>query len=130
MPDEVSTRAVRRDGGRNGLVTDLTRVARELARTHARVERSKMKEIWLFPDEEEREIRLVEVETVAPHHEGEIPAYRFPPDPKSRIPFWVAIAVIRPEDKERLEPPAGWGDWSGARKIWPEGPQRIRRIAR
>jgi len=111
----------------NRKFNDIEQAARQLARKHAERESNQIIEIWLFPDQDNKEVRLIELDNTAMPHKDRISAYGFPPYSGSRIPFRVAIAVIRPDEKDRLEPPVGWGNWNQAKRIWPH-PQTIRRI--
>lgn len=87
--------------------------ARKLARYHRKVSPS-IKEIYLFPSD--REIRLVELDPITPASEIVAPFY-FAPDPADGITYWLAIAMIRPDEKRRLSPPEDWGDWNDAKRI-------------
>jgi hypothetical protein len=96
---------------------DIRAAAQKLAEANIEAA-SEIQEIYLFPDEEE--IRLVEIDpTTLPGKE--ITPFYFAPDPADGIPFRSAIALIRPEEKERLSLPSGWGSWKSAVKIWPKG---------
>ncbi len=88
---------------------NIEQAAQHLAREHAESEFNQTVEVWLFPDHENKEVRLVELDNLAMPHRDRISAFGFPPYKGSRIPFRVAIAVIRPDEKDRLEPPVGWG---------------------
>ncbi|MBW3623675.1 MAG: hypothetical protein KY468_09745 [Armatimonadetes bacterium] len=89
--------------------------AHHLAREHADSEPG-IQEIYLFPNEEE--IRLIEIDSTTSPNEAITPFY-FRSDPAKGLPYPTAIALIRPEEKV-LPPPAGWGQWSQAARIWPE----------
>jgi hypothetical protein len=104
--------------------------AEEIARENAE-DNTEISEIWLFPDD--REVRLIEIDETAmpyPPDANRISAYSFPPYPGTRSPFRFAVAVIRSEDKKRLDPPRGWGTWDDAEKIWSRDrdPRPVRRI--
>ena len=98
------------------IVDDMRAAAQRLAELNAASEPA-IREIYLFPAE--NEIRLVEVdETALPRGDEQIAAYHFGPDPHGEIKYPSAIALVRPEDQERLWPPEGWGSWEGAEVIW------------
>jgi len=78
---------------------------------------SYISEIYLFPNDEE--IRIVEVSEEALPNDEELEPFYFSADPEGNIPFPMGIAMIRPSEKDRLRPPAGWGDWRDAIRIWP-----------
>jgi len=100
-------------------ITTIDQVAKYLAKIHVENEPGMISEVWLFPDKYDKEVRLVELDKTAMPHDNPIAAFGFPPFSESKIPFRVALAVIRPEEKEMLDPPPGWGNWNQAKKIWP-----------
>lgn len=74
--------------------------------------------IYLFPDENARQIRLVVVDpTTLPSKRVE-PFY-FAAAPREDLPFASAVALIRPEEEKLLDLPNGW-NWNEAQIIWPE----------
>ena len=91
--------------------------AKQLAETNAESEPA-MQEILFFPDLEE--LRIIEVDSTASPSELIEPFY-FQADPDYGIPLPLAIALIRPEERESLTPPEEWGTWHDAVRIWPEG---------
>lgn len=94
---------------------EMQTVARQMARRHAESEPG-IQEIYLFPNG--GEIRLIEIDsTTTPSPQVE-PFY-FGPDRVGGIPYPSAIALIRPEEKDKLPPPEGWGGWRDAQRIWP-----------
>lgn len=103
----------------NKTFSNIEQAAQQLAIEHSESEFNHIIEIWLFPDQNNQEVRLIELDDTAMPHEDRIAAFGFPPYPGSRIPFRVTIAVIRPNEKERLAPPVGWGNWNQAKRIWP-----------
>jgi hypothetical protein len=70
---------------------------------------------YRFPAEDE--VRLVELEAYAIQSEAIEPFY-FAPDVQGGVPYPSGVAVIRPEEKPRLNPPEGWGGWDDAELIW------------
>ncbi|MCX7014539.1 MAG: hypothetical protein NTW86_18645 [Candidatus Sumerlaeota bacterium] len=107
-------------------ISEYEKEARRMAQEHAALESYRIEEVWLFPDESENEIRLVEIDPTTMPHEGKLPAYRFGPFRGYPL-YWVAIAVIRPDDKERLELPDGWCSWDEAKRIWSKRSRKARR---
>jgi len=87
--------------------------AKKIADTSRKAEPT-IEEIYVFPSD--HEIRLIEVDPVTAVSDLIAPFY-FDPDPDEGITFPCAIAVIRPEEKDRLSPPEDWGRWDDARKI-------------
>lgn len=73
---------------------------------------------YLFPSN--TEIRLIHLDEHSPAmREGDdIAPFYF--GRSSDVPYPSAIALIRPEEKERLTPPAGWGEWEEAEELVPE----------
>lgn len=110
---------------------DLESAARSLAREHAANKANRIQEVWLFPDESQEEIRLIEISPTAMPSEEYVSAFRFPPHPKSRYPFWIGIAVIRPDEKRRLKLPDDWGvDWTQGKRIWPERSRAVKKASK
>jgi hypothetical protein len=101
--------------------------AEELAVEHAK---TGVQEIYLFPDDTEKEIRLVELDKNTPpeHAETEtMQSYSFPIGARG-FSCRLSIALIRPEEKMRLRLPSGWGDWSNAKRLYPSAKsKKIRR---
>lgn len=96
--------------------------AKRLAKYNVESEEDAVKAIYFFPSSE-KEIRLVELDVKAmpsPAGQKQIEPFYFGPDTAGGIPFPSGIALIRPEDKDKLEPPKKWGKWEDARQIWPE----------
>lgn len=97
------------------LSADMMASAERLAEFNAQSEPN-IKEIYLFPHS--KEIRLVALdESTLP--DVKIAAFHFPAAPKSDINYPFAIALIRPEEKDFIKPPRGWGHWVDAIRIWP-----------
>lgn len=74
---------------------------------------------YLFPSD--TEIRLVYLDATArpsPDPQRFMPFY-FGTDAESGIPYRSAVALIRPEEKNTLQPPDGWGTWSDAMRYEP-----------
>ena len=92
---------------------ELRRQAERLARANVEAEPS-IEEVFWFPAEDE--IRLVEVDRTTPPSDCISPFY-FRADPGGGTGFTSGIAIIRPEEKEKLDPPEGWGKWKDAKKI-------------
>lgn len=90
---------------------DIRRAAEDLARSHGEGETTVV-EILLFEDD--AEIRLVEVDTNTPPNEEEVAPFYFGSNKAQGVPFPIAIALIRPEEKGHLTLPNGWGDWADA----------------
>jgi len=74
--------------------------------------------IYLFPSEDT--IRLVLVDPITIPSEQMVPFY-FGAFPQGGVPYASAIALIRPEEKFVLSPPADWGGWETAVQLWPRG---------
>jgi len=90
-----------------------------LARENARSEQE-IAEILLFPDPDEREIRLVEIDpnSLPAGEDNSVVPFYFAPDPPD-VPFWMAIALILPDEKGKLRLPDGWGGWEDAVSLYP-----------
>lgn len=72
---------------------------------------------FLFPSSNEiRLIHLDENSLETRMDDGIMPFY-FGSSAADDIPFPSAIALIRPEEKERLSPPEGWGGWEQAEQF-------------
>lgn len=74
--------------------------------------------VYLFPSDEE--VRLVHLDpTAAPSRDEQtFTPYYFGANAASGVPYPSAIALIRPEEKNVLLPPEGWGDWAQAEQVW------------
>lgn len=83
--------------------------ARSLAASNAEAD-TDIEEIWWFPDNDE--IRVIEIDPTLPATDG-IAAFSFRSSPIDGIHFPLAIALIRPEEKE-LPLPDGWASWNDA----------------
>jgi len=72
---------------------------------------------YLFPSE--TEIRLIHLDVNSPATEGGDPIapFYFGPDRAGGVTYPSAIALIRPEEKEHLPLPEGWGTWDEATMI-------------
>lgn len=69
---------------------------------------------YLFPSD--TEIRLVYIDTTArpsPDPQRIVPFY-FGADAEGGVPYPSAVALVRPEEKNTLQPPDGWGTWNDA----------------
>ena len=88
--------------------------ARKLAEANAEAEPSISDAYW-FPAEDE--IRLIEIDRETATSDCVMPFY-FGEDPEGEIPVPSGIAIIRPEEKDTLSPPEGWGTWDDAERIW------------
>jgi len=100
------------------MLADLMTCAELLARDNAEDEPN-IREILLFPDEEGEEIRLVEIDPTAMPSQDRVVPFYWEPDSQSEFPFRSAIALILPEERNKLKLPDGWGTWEQGRKIWP-----------
>ncbi len=92
---------------------EIRKCAEKVAAWHVENEPA-IQEIWLFPSD--KEIRLVDLDPYSLPSEMITPFYHAP---DQQIPYPTGIALIRPEEKGRLSPPADWGGWDQAIKIWP-----------
>ena len=65
------------------------------------------------------EIRLIHLDKTSPATEDSEPIapFYFGPDRAGGITYPSAVALIRPDEKERLSPPEGWGTWDDAMPI-------------
>lgn len=74
--------------------------------------------VYLFPSD--KEIRLVHLDpTAAPNRDsGMIRPYYFGTNAAHGLPYPSAIALIRPEEKDALQPPEDWGTWAQAELVW------------
>ena len=95
------------------VMKDIESQARKLAKANRKAEPG-IKGIYWFPSG--REIRLIELDPVTVASDRITPFY-FGPDPAEGITFPFAIAIIRPEEKKKLNPPRNWGRWDEARKV-------------
>ena len=96
--------------------TDLREAALELAKANIEAEPD-LQQVYWFPSEEE--IRLVLLDpTIAPSRDEEVFApFYFGSNKAAGVPYPSAIALIHPKDKDRLQPPDGWGNWKDAESI-------------
>ena len=97
--------------------TDLQEIRRQaltLAEANAEAEPT-ISDIYWFPNDEE--IRLIEVDEQTPTSDFVTPFF-FNTDPAGGILLPSGIAIIRPEEKDRLTLPEGWGTWDDAERIW------------
>jgi hypothetical protein len=96
---------------------DIRTVARRLWEDGVEAEPA-IQAAYLFPSPDE--IRLVYLDpTTAPNRDSQtIRPYYFGANAASDLPYPSAIALIRPEEKDRLEPPDGWGTWAQAELVW------------
>lgn len=109
------------------MTEDYLKKARRIADDYQKNANDEVLEILLFPDPEEKEIRLVEIVPNAyPSTEGLSP-WHFSPTAPDNAPYGLAVAIIRPDEKLRLELPRKWGSWSSAETLYPSKPKRVRR---
>ncbi|MCA9415422.1 MAG: hypothetical protein KC917_04100 [Candidatus Omnitrophica bacterium] len=98
------------------MISGIRETAEKLARDHAAVEPS-IEKILLF--DSENEIRLIEVDPLLdPSAEGHLLPMRFDADPEGGVYFPSSIALIRPDEVERIQPPLSWGNWNDGQVIW------------
>lgn len=91
---------------------NLEQEAEHLARlNHAEV--PSIERSYLFPDPTGMAIRMIHVDRKA-FPEQEVVPIQFGPDPSESLYHAMWIAIISPNDVERLQPPAGWGSWDDA----------------
>jgi hypothetical protein len=86
-----------------------------LAKEHKKVEPD-IQEFWWFPCADE--IRLVEVESQtlkSPSDSFDPFFFEASPLKGWRVPF--GIAIIRPDEVDKLSPPSDWGDWKDAQRL-------------
>jgi hypothetical protein len=72
-----------------------------------------IKKVYWFPHG--AEVRLIAVSnqtTIA--EDGGIDPFYFRASASDSLPSPSAIALIRPEESQKLAPPTGWGNWSDA----------------
>ncbi len=72
---------------------------------------------YLFPSD--TEIRIVHLDENVPAliAGDRIQPFYFRAMPNGEIPFDSSVAIIRPEERDRLSPPEGWGNWEDAQQI-------------
>ena len=92
---------------------EVRRQAEALAKANVELEPN-IEEVFWFPAEDQ--IRLIETDPTTPPSDCIAPFY-FRPDPSAGTGFTSGLAVIRPDDKDRLDPPKGWGTWKDAERI-------------
>ncbi len=96
---------------------DIRHAAQEMA-DEGRESEPQVREVYLFASASE--IRLIYLDaTASPSRGDRVHPYYFAANPASGLPYPSAVAVIRPEEKETLSPPEGWGGWSDAERLWP-----------
>ena len=116
-PAQPARQASKRRGKSAGRAqADVKAVALRLAKWHAEAE-PHITEILLFPDEKAEEVRLIEIDPTAMPKENRIAPFYFAPEPPE-VPMWLALALILPEEKGRLQLPEGWGPWDNGETIW------------
>ena len=96
--------------------SDVRAAALEIVRENREADPD-LKEVYLFPDEEE--IRLVYLDPNTMPHRGDnwITPFYFGRDVKGGLPYRSAIALIRPEEFDSLLPPQAWGTWRDAEAL-------------
>ena len=87
--------------------------AEQLAKANAEAEPS-IQAVYWFPHDQE--IRLIEVDRDTVPSDV-ISVFYFKASPKDQITCDSAVAIIRPEEVGKLEPPEGWGSWDEAEII-------------
>jgi hypothetical protein len=92
-------------------------VARQLVADNLEAEPA-IRAVYLFPSGEQ--IRLVYLDpTTSPNRDEEtVRPFYFGPSVAGDRPYPLAVALIRPEERGRLQPPAGWGAWDEAELLW------------
>jgi hypothetical protein len=72
--------------------------------------------VFWFPDESE--VRLVELSEQMPASaDGELHPFHFRAAPQDDLPAPSGVAIIRPDELNRLKLPARWGSWSDALEV-------------
>lgn len=99
------------------LKPDIGAVAQRLWRDGIAAEPN-IQAVYLFPSD--TEIRLVYLDPTAIPSQGEktVTPFYFGPNAANGMAYPSAIALIRPDEKDTLRPPRGWGDWSQAQLVW------------
>jgi hypothetical protein len=97
----------------NVISPEVRAAAEGLARANIEAEPG-IQEVYWFPAGDA--IHLIEIDRTAFANETITPFY-FGPDPQGGIPFPSGIALIRPEEKDRLTPPPEWGSWDQAIRL-------------
>ena len=98
------------------LSADMEAVARQMVKDNTDDDQHTIQAAYLFPSDTE-EIRLIYVDSTAyPSRDDDhvVKPFYFGADAASGVPFRSAVALIRPDEKDALSPPAGWGKWSDA----------------
>jgi len=96
--------------------TDIRAAALDLAKANIESEPA-IQQVYLFPSD--KEIRLVHLDSTTPPSRDEetFAPFYFGSNKATGVPYPSAIALIRPEEKDRLQPPHGWGEWKDAELI-------------
>lgn len=96
---------------------DIRAIARQIVADGLEAEPA-IRAAYLFPSNEQ--IRLVYLDpTTSPSRDGgTIRPFYFGANSANGIPYPSAIALIRPEEKENLQPPDGWGTWGDAEALY------------
>src|SRR5580700_10884490 len=71
---------------------------------------------YVFPDPEEKTVRVVHIDREMFPEESVMPVM-FGPDRQYGINHPMLIAVVDEGAEQRIEPPEGWGSWMDATKI-------------
>ena len=91
---------------------EIERQARALAVENRKAEPA-ISSVYWFPNDDE--VRLVELSREIPaSNDGELHPFYFRASKVDNLPAPSAIAIIRPEEFERLGLPEDWGQWSDA----------------
>lgn len=89
--------------------------ARLLARENKQSEPSITRIYWFSNPEE---VRLIELDTLVPRSLGDaVEPFYFPASAEHNLPAPSGIALIHPDDYERLALPIGWGTWEDAEEL-------------
>lgn len=96
-------------------VDQIEKQARYLAKDNREVEPT-ISNVYWFPSE--TEVRLVELTTQIPKSDdNRVHPFYFRSSKKPKLPYPSAIAMIRPDELNKLKLPEGWGTWKDAKEI-------------
>jgi hypothetical protein len=90
---------------------DYRATAKSLAAAH-RSEDKKTTDVFLFPDPQLADVRLLEVSGSAPRS-GDVLPFRFEPRPDIGVPFASVVILLSPDEwndvlSQKLPLPSGW----------------------
>lgn len=74
--------------------------------------------VYLFPSGDEIRLIYLDPTTASSRSEQIVRPFYFGINAAGGLPYRSAIAVIRPEEKDTLQPPEGWGAWEQAELVW------------